>query len=244
MVISIRLEQFTSLKFVIVSIQQYWTIVSGLLLLLLEKIVTLVINGLYLKDEKTKDNEYFSRRNLSVPVLIWWTPFTYQTGNHIQCGNPRVSCFVSNIRKYRDNPQFSAFLFYGTDFHLFDLPLPRRDYEQWSLLHEESPKNNFILSFEPIMTLFNHTATFKRQSDLPLTTQWLKSIDDLLDSTYLIDVKTKNRLQVEENLAPIVYIQSDCNTPSDRDLYIQELMKFIPIDSYGKCLHNKDLPEK
>ena len=94
------------------------------------------------------------------------------------------------------------------------------------------------------MAMFNHTATFKRHSDLPLTTQWLQSINDLFDSKYLVDVHEKNHYQTEEQLAPIIYLQSDCNTPSDRDLYIKELMKFIPIDSYGACLHNKDLPER
>ena len=35
---------------------------------------------------------------------------------------------------------------------------------------------------------------------------------------------------------------SSCDTPSGRDEYVQELMKFIQIDSYGLCLHNKNLP--
>lgn len=26
--------------------------------------------------------------------------------------------------------------------------------------------------------------------------------------------------------------------------YVKELMKYIDIDSYGQCLHNKELPEK
>ncbi|CAF0842145.1 unnamed protein product [Rotaria sordida] len=191
---------------------------------------------------ESKDNNYFATQNLTVPILVWWTPFTYDTGSYIQCRN-QTQCFISNIRKYRDNKQFSAFLFYGTDFRLYDLPLPRYEHEQWSLLHEESPKNNYVFSFESIMNMFNHTATFKRHSDEPLTTQWLASIDDLLDQTYVIDVQEKTQLQKTENLAPIIYIQSDCNTPSDRDLYIKELMNYIQIDSYGSCLHNKDLPE-
>ncbi|CAF0859212.1 unnamed protein product [Adineta steineri] len=193
----------------------------------------------YIQD---KDENYFASRNLSAPILVWWTPFTYDTGSYIQCGD-QTRCFISNIRKYRNNKDFSAFLFYGTDFHLYDLPLPRYQHEQWALLHEESPKNNYAFSFESIMSMFNHTATFKRHSDVPLTTQWLASIDDLLDHTYVIDIKEKTNLQTIENLAPIIYIQSDCFTPSDRDLYIKELMKYIPIDSYGSCLHNKDLPE-
>lgn len=195
-------------------------------------------------DIHSKELNFFAQRNFSVPVLVWWTPFTYDTGSFMHCPDIDRTCFITNIRKYRENRAFSAFLFYGTAFQLYDLPLPRKEHDQWSLLHEESPKNNFLFSFEPIMKLFNHTATFKRQSDLPLTTQWLHSMDDLLDTSYLVDVATKNRLQVEENLAPVVYIQSDCNTPSDRDLYIEQLMKFIRIDSYGKCLHNKDLPEQ
>ena len=52
------------------------------------------------------------------------------------------------------------------------------------------------------------------------------------------------RLQREIGLAPAVYIQSDCEPPSDRDTYVRELMKYMPIDSYGLCLNNKELPSK
>lgn len=40
-----------------------------------------------------------------------------------------------------------------------------------------------------------------------------------------------------------MYVQRDCNPPSDRDRYVKELMKYIEIDSYGPCLNNKKLPE-
>ena len=39
-----------------------------------------------------------------------------------------------------------------------------------------------------------------------------------------------------------MYVQSACDAPSDRDSYVVELMRFIDVDSYGQCLHNKDLP--
>jgi hypothetical protein len=35
----------------------------------------------------------------------------------------------------------------------------------------------------------------------------------------------------------------DCVTPSDRDIYVKALMSHIKVDSYGKCLNNKKLPE-
>ena len=70
-----------------------------------------------------------------------------------------------------------VFLFYGTDTELHDLPLPRLPHHQWALMHEESPKNNWAFSSERMMSLFNYTATFKRESDYPLTLQWLTSIE-------------------------------------------------------------------
>jgi len=59
---------------------------------------------------------------------------------------------------------------------------------------------------------------------------------------YYIPVSEKNKLLHE--IAPILYIQSDCDTPSERDSYVAELMKYVRLDSYGTCLNNKKLPEK
>ncbi len=168
------------------------------------------------------------------------------TGSYKTCGAAQENtCFFTNSRQYRDNTQTPAlaYLFYGTDFYLHDLPLPRRPGEEWALMHEESPKNNYLFSFKKVMEMFNHTATFKRQSDLTLLTQYLSSIEDIESRKFLVATDEKRRLQKEEGLAPVAYIQSDCVCPSDRDIYVKELMKYIKVDSYGQCLHNKDLPQ-
>jgi len=47
-----------------------------------------------------------------------------------------------------------------------------------------------------------------------------------------------------KNLAPVLYIQSDCDTASDRDRYVLELMKHIRIDSYGACVNNAQLDDR
>lgn len=47
-----------------------------------------------------------------------------------------------------------------------------------------------------------------------------------------------------DKLAPVLYLQSSCDTPIDRDKYVQELMKYVKIDSYGVCLNNKEIPEE
>lgn len=133
-------------------------------------------------------------------------------------------------------------MFYGTDFTPSDLPLPRKPHHEWALLHEESPKNNYLFSHKPIMTLFNHTCTFRRESDYPISTQHLPTLEWLQDTTYLLPTSDKTKYQSE--LAPILYVHSDCDTPSDRDTYVKYLQKYMKIDSYGSCLHNKDLPKQ
>lgn len=137
--------------------------------------------------------------------------------------------------------RLQALMFYGSNMDLSDLPLPRQSNHEWALLHEESPKNSYYFSHEDIMMLFNHTSTFRRESDFPLTLLYLNGLFSLGSKQYMISTAEKNRL-LGEGLALINYVQSDCEAPSDRDHLVEMLMKYIRIDSYGRCLHNKDLP--
>jgi hypothetical protein len=40
----------------------------------------------------------------------------------------------------------------------------------------------------------------------------------------------------------VLYLSSQCDTESDRDDFVRRAMKFMDIDSIGKCAHNKDWP--
>lgn len=62
----------------------------------------------------------------------------------------------------------------------------------------------------------------------------------VLDKRYVVPLEMKNKLL--DHLSPVLYVQSDCDTPLDRDRFVGNLMKFVPIDSYGACLQNKQLP--
>uniref|UniRef100_A0A8C5P0D0 GDP-fucose protein O-fucosyltransferase n=1 Tax=Jaculus jaculus TaxID=51337 RepID=A0A8C5P0D0_JACJA len=207
-------------------------------------------DGLYV-EEKTMDLNPFPQEALalhgkntlgvgSYPILLWWSPLTGETGRLGQCGAD--TCFFTINRSLQHHRMTKAFLFYGTDFNVDSLPLPRSAHHDWALLHEESPKNNYKLFHKPVITLFNHTATFSRHSHLPLTTQYLESVEVLKSQRYVVPLKSKNNLR--KRLAPLVYVQSDCDPPSDRDSYVRELMTYIEVDSYGECLRNKDLPEQ
>ncbi|XP_058868906.1 alpha-(1,3)-fucosyltransferase 10-like isoform X2 [Acipenser ruthenus] len=172
------------------------------------------------------------------PILVWWSPLTGEGSRLGGCG--KNTCFFTIDKTYYDHTMTEGFLFYGTDFNIESLPFPRKPSHHWALFHEESPKNNYKLFHEPSITLFNHTATFSSHSHMPLTTQYLESVEVLKSHTYLVPLSKKNSQR--QNLAPLVYVQSDCDPPSDRDSYVRELMKYIEVDSYGECLHNRDLP--
>lgn len=123
-----------------------------------------------------------------------------------------------------------------------DLPLPRNNHDIWALYHEESPKNLPLFIYEDAINLFNYTSTFSHFSSIPKTLQYIHDISNIVDSDYLEKVSMKNFYQKSENLAPILYIQSICNTITGRNEFINELQKHIRIDSFGKCSNNKKLP--
>ncbi|XP_070544298.1 alpha-(1,3)-fucosyltransferase 10-like, partial [Ptychodera flava] len=179
-----------------------------------------------------------TKLDVKVPIILWWTGFTGERGKVKTCGEDK--CFFTVDRHFQHHPRTKVFMYYGTDVRSLDLPLPRKPHHEWALLHEESPKNNYKLTQPECLTLFNHTSTFKRQSDFPITTQYLEKLSDLSSTEYLVPTQEKSK----GDLAPVVFVQSDCDPPSDRDSYVRELMKHIRVDSYGACLHNRDLPSE
>ncbi|XP_056294794.1 alpha-(1,3)-fucosyltransferase 11 isoform X1 [Pseudoliparis swirei] len=193
------------------------------------------------------------RSNKELPILLWWSGglFPHFPGDSERIDCATSSCLVTSNRKqsswvwsrqvqlYR---RTASIIFYGTDFRAYEAPLPRLRHQTWALFHEESPMNNYFLSHGPGIRLFNYTATFRRESDYPLTLQWLPSLDYLLEPV-VVSLEEKNRLR-REGLGPVLYMQSHCDVPSDRNRYVQELMKYIQVDSYGKCLNNKPLPAR
>ena len=88
----------------------------------------------------------------TLPVLIWWNEHIFphskkeRLTHTIQCS--KGPCLTTVDRKLLNQSNSQAILFYGTDFRATDVPLPRYPWQHWALFHEESPKNNWILSHE------------------------------------------------------------------------------------------------
>ncbi|KAI8143073.1 hypothetical protein BJV82DRAFT_515886 [Fennellomyces sp. T-0311] len=52
-----------------------------------------------------------------------------------------------------------------------------------------------------------------------------------------------NFLQTKSRKAPIVWIARNCAATSGRQNYVEQLMKYVEVDSYGDCLNNQKFPE-
>lgn len=169
-----------------------------------------------------------TRSNKELPILLWWSEnlFPHFPGDTERIDCPASSCMATKDKRVKLHKRTKSIIFYGTDFRAYEAPLPRLPHQTWALFHEESPMNNYFLSHLPGIRLFNYTATFRRESDYPLTLQWLPTIGYLQNPAVSIAEKNKWR---EKGYAPILYMQSHCDVPSDRDRYVKELMKYIQV---------------
>lgn len=198
--------------------------------------------------EQEREQDAFRNRKVFLPneketrypILLWWNPFTPNKRMLKTCkkGSVERTCLFTQSRSEFANPLTEVFMFYASQMKWEDMPLPRRPNHMWAIIQEESPKNNWILAFEEGISLFNMTATPSRHSSYPLVTQYLPSLEVLMKPP-LVPIADKGK----GDIGSVMYLHSDCGTPSDRDTYVAELMKHIQVDSYGLCLHNKDLPQ-
>ncbi|KAI1285917.1 Alpha-(1,3)-fucosyltransferase 11 [Halotydeus destructor] len=179
------------------------------------------------------------------PVIEWYTPRLFPHSldtTRLVCGDKQGKQYQC-LATRESRPDVDALIFYGPDLDRDLELLPWRHREPiWALINEESPLNSYILVQAEILSLFQVTATFSRNSSYPLTTQHIKSQEFLYSEEHYVDIKKKNKYR-KEGLAPILYLQSNCNVPSDRDRYVQKLMQYIQIDSFGNCLRNKYFPK-
>uniref|UniRef100_A0A8C5QY39 Fucosyltransferase n=1 Tax=Leptobrachium leishanense TaxID=445787 RepID=A0A8C5QY39_9ANUR len=199
--------------------------------------------GILIADSYKGPGNSDTRSNKELPILLWWSEnlFPHFPGHTERIDCSSSSCLVTKSKSVKLHKRTKSIIFYGTDFRAYEAPLPRLPHQTWALFHEESPMNNFVLSHLPGIRLFNYTATFRRESDYPLTLQWLPTVDYLWHPA--IPLVEKNTWR-QNGYAPVLYMQSHCDVPSDRDRYVKELMKYLQVDSYGQCLNNRRFSSK
>lgn len=188
-----------------------------------------------MEDILIKNNEY--------PSIIWWTkefsPLIKEV-IYCRCNGKALPCALYGSGFKLAYGEKGVYVFTTSRFNFNNLPVPRNpNTELWALMDGFTMNENKIIT-EKILNLFNFSATFSRHSDVPFPLRYLHALDDLISVEYFVTTPAKNAYL--RNIAPILYIQSECNCSTERDAYVKELMKFQKIDSYGKCLNNRKLP--
>jgi alpha-1,3-fucosyltransferase 10 len=109
--------------------------------------------------------------------------------------------------------------------------LPKRPGQRWVAWSMESDVNYPQLADPAFRARFDLTMTYRRDADV-----WTP----YLGPDLLPDLVTAPAPKTEA--APAVYIASNPRDRSGRDAYVRELMRHVPVDSYGRCRNNRVLP--
>ena len=131
---------------------------------------------------------------------------------------------------------FSAQIFPG--FGRFEETLSRVAPHQSSILWNTEAVDTFRLGPQlPVLeSKVDWTASYELHSDVPLLQglpAWVKPEDF---------AKSSGNWQ-RPRPGAIAWVASNCETTTNgRTELVRELMRFTRVDSFGKCLHNQDLP--
>lgn len=209
---------------------------------------------------KSRSAEIEMRRSLrSRPLILFYDAFfgnEYGTLEDVymkyfnEFGQPfleKPSCFTCESTTNRSLFEEASIVM----FHLPDLAnIPQKYCGQYfALMTLEAPP--YYDTVDPVRSLtqsynkrmleyFDISSTYRLDSDVPLPhfTFWYehKLLDALLKPA-LVPIKKR------DSKYPVVWIASKCDTSNNRYGYVKELMKYIGVKSYGKCLHNADIPK-
>ncbi|GFQ82376.1 alpha-(1,3)-fucosyltransferase C [Trichonephila clavata] len=170
----------------------------------------------------------------STKTILLWTTFFGDPNfvpGYSKLGCPFPKCFVTSNRSYLN--QSDALIFHLRDIDLKDIPTYRRPRQVWILLHHESPHHTPLDLLKQLDGLFNWTATYRSDSEISLSPT-LKKRDK--EDTH-IDNFVHNKKKM------VAWLVSNCKTPSNREGFVLELKKTVPIDIYGSCGTYNCLPK-
>ena len=146
--------------------------------------------------------------------------------------NPdRYPCAYTD-QKERQN-EAHALIFRGRLLKETRMPEDRLPHQKWIFFEHEPPnKVWFVSNLTKYNNLFNVTATFSLDSDVPKVTYLRNCIRNEETHKELSQInfaakKTRN--------TSVAWMVSVCKTQSKREDYVKELQKYIGVDVYGKC---------
>jgi hypothetical protein len=111
-----------------------------------------------------------------------------------------------------------------------DFRLRKRPGQRWVALSAESEIVCLRMRDKQFMRQFDYTMTYRLDSDFSMTYVWPEMVDRLLAPPWVR----------EKSDHAVCFISGKFNL-SFRDEYVKELMRYMPVHSYGKVLRNRTL---
>ena len=194
------------------------------------------------------DDTYSS--NKTKTILFWTTFYGAYVWSKIKMDLHDV-CPASDCRLTTDRRMLNesdAVIFHFWNDKLDRIPTCRRPDQLYVYLNFESAlrSRNFFPWKKIPRDFFNLTGTYRLDSDLfgnmfyGFKFEPKKSIhprNDDLTNYYGINITAKTKL--------VSWFVSNCRTSINREGYVSELRRHIPVDVFGKCLENhKSCPRK
>ena len=153
-------------------------------------------------------------------ILFWSTVFGRKAQIELSWkkGECPVLCEVTS--NHSRASEANAFVVHARDGHM----LPPRDSAPWILFTQENPVYTPVLMNANFMSKFQFLMSYRLDSDFP------SPVYPMPELTQPLPFKEKH--------GNIMAAFSNCE--GVRIEYMRQLMKFVQVDSYGSCLHNKD----
>ena len=129
-----------------------------------------------------------------------------------------MPCEVTSNRSRANDSK--GFIVHVRDSHM----IPPTESVPWILLTQENPVYTPVLTNAKFMSKFKLLESYRLASDFP-------------EPVYSMP-KLTSPLPVKEKDGLIMAVFSNCEPV--RTEYMRQLMKFVPVDSYGACLKNKN----
>lgn len=174
--------------------------------------------------------------NATSKRILTWTPFFgevhYIPPAMLSTCGPMPPCIVSANRSMLN--ESDLVIFHQRDIDADDLPLERPQGQRWALLNHEAPPHTPRVPSQ-VEGAFNWTVTYREDSDVILRPK-LAQLDFLgkmsMPQNWWVN-KTRH----------VVWFVSNCNTPGNREGFVEDLREFIKIDIIGQCGQHSCLPK-
>jgi alpha-1,3-fucosyltransferase len=168
--------------------------------------------------------------------LYWHQDSFFNSSTIISCSSTH-QCQFTRDRQKLSQASLTAFHLYDTNrYELPERESSKSNNQSWIFITGESPVNFYYQnpSFYPYIldNYFDRSISYKYDSPFSLFSPILKS------RFYTDEIQHERQLNLnslKSKKKAIAWIVSNCITFSQREKYVEELRKFIPIDIYGKC---------